>query len=77
METYKQIKKDLLVLYVVILLLQFAWNVLPVGRDDTDGESRSGLTLRTDARTGCQYLESKGGGLTPRLDGNGEHVCEP
>lgn len=77
METYKQIKKDLLGLVVVMLLLRFAWDVLPVGRDDTDGESRSGLIPRTDARTGCQYLESKGGGLTPRLDGNGKHVCEP
>ena len=77
METYKQIKKDLLGLCVVILLLQLAWAVLPVGRDDTDGESRSGLNLRTDARTGCQYLESMGGGLTPRLDRNGRHICEP
>ena len=77
MEIYKEIKKDLLRLCVIILLLQFAWVVLPVGRDDTDGESRSGLRLRTDARTGCQYLESTGGGLTPRLDRNGKHVCEP
>jgi hypothetical protein len=77
METYKQIKKDLIGLCVFILLLKLAWAVLPIGRDDTDGDARSGLKLRTDARTGCQYLESRGGGLTPRLDRNGRHVCEP
>jgi hypothetical protein len=77
METYKQIKKDLLGLCVIILWLQLAWIVLPIGRDDTDGEARSGLKLRTDARTGCQYLESAGGGLTPRLGKDGRHVCGP
>jgi hypothetical protein len=77
METYKQIKKDLMGLCVIILLLQLAWVVLPIGRDDTDGETRSGLKPRTDARTGCQYLESDGGGLTPRLDREGRHVCAP
>lgn len=53
MEKYKQAKEDLLWLCVIILLLQLAWVVLPVGRDDTDGESRSGLNPRTDACTGC------------------------
>lgn len=28
----------------------------------------------TDSRTGCQYLESLNGGLTPRLDRDGKHV---
>lgn len=50
-----------------------------IPRDDSDSpESRSGLTLRTDHKTGCQYLESKFSGLTPRVDGNGAHVgCKP
>ena len=77
METYKQIKKDLLKLCVAVLLLQLVWAKLSIGRDDTDGESRSGLRLRTDARTGCQYLESTSGGLTPRLDRGGQHICDP
>lgn len=49
----------------------------PLSRDDTDsGEwgERSGVALRTDYKTGCQYLESINGGLTPRRDGAGRHV---
>ena len=43
------------------------------GRDDTDGAKRSNMALRTDYGTGCQYLETSGGGITPRLDVNGKH----
>jgi hypothetical protein len=45
------------------------------GRDATDGTERSGLALRTDAGTGCQYLLSPWGGVTPRLDNTGGHIC--
>lgn len=47
--------------------------------DDTDPEgSRSGLVLRTDHLTGCQYLTTTQGGITPRLDRNNNHVgCTP
>lgn len=34
-----------------------------------------GLTIRTDAVTGCQYLESATGFLTPRLDSDSQIVC--
>lgn len=44
-------------------------------RDSTDTKTeRSGMALYTDALTGCQYL-SAGGGLTPRIDSDGEPVC--
>lgn len=43
------------------------------GRDNTDGAKRSGMALRTDYGTGCQYLETTEGGITPRLDVNGNH----
>lgn len=49
----------------------------PMGRDDSDPGAwgaRSGLALRTDSRTGCQYLEAMSGGLTPRRDKDGEHI---
>lgn len=49
---------------------QWGW-----GRDVTDGKERSGLGLRTDAQTGCQYLVSPWGGITPRLDRDGKHLC--
>ena len=44
--------------------------------DSTDGSERSGLALHTDAKTGCQYLSTAQGGITPRLDSNGKHVCK-
>jgi hypothetical protein len=47
-----------------------------IGRDDTDPpRGRSNMTIHTDHATGCQYLQGKRGGLTPRLDANGRHMC--
>lgn len=45
-------------------------------RDDTDGKDRSGLLLYTDYGTGCQYVGTMTGGLTPRLDKDGKIVCK-
>lgn len=47
-----------------------------IGRDATDGKERSGLALKTDAMTGCQYLVSPWGGITPRLDKLGKQICD-
>lgn len=46
-------------------------------RDDTDGSERSGLKLHTDHGTGCQYVSTPGGGITPRMsvDGTTHHGC--
>lgn len=43
-------------------------------KDTTDGYKRSNLKLRTDYGTGCQYLESIGGTITPRLGYGGIHI---
>jgi len=44
--------------------------------DTTDnGSNRSGLALYIDNKTGCHYLGTAHGGLTPRLDSKGEHLC--
>jgi hypothetical protein len=43
-------------------------------RDDSDGKKRSGLKVRTDALTGIQYLETIGGGITPRLNRDGSVI---
>lgn len=40
---------------------------------DKDSWSRSGAKLITDYGTGCQYLSE--GGITPRLDRDGKHIC--
>lgn len=48
-----------------------------IGRDSTDAPNkRSGMTIRYDAMTGCQYLESSRGGLTPRLDKSVKMICD-
>ena len=46
-------------------------------RDSTDPvDGRSGFRLMIDYGTGCQYLQSGiFGGLHPRLDANGTHIC--
>lgn len=48
--------------------------------DDAENSERSGMRLYIDHGTGCQYL-SGGGlfgpiGITPRLDSDGDQVCE-
>ena len=52
-------------------------DLTPLGRDDSDPAgrgARSGISVRTDSLTGCQYLEGRHGGLVPRVDGAGKHV---
>lgn len=47
----------------------------PLRRDATDGKKRSGLVIYTDYGTGCQYVATMMGGLSPRLDKNGKPIC--
>lgn len=45
-------------------------------KDSTDPvDGRSGLEIKVDALTGCQYLTTQKGGLTPRIDANGKQIC--
>jgi len=45
--------------------------------DDSDPpDGRSGFEILTDYRTGCQYLRYPGTGLAPRMDRNGQQICE-
>lgn len=44
--------------------------------DSTDpSDGRSGLRLYIDDGTGCHYLGSSNGGLTPRMNPDGRQVC--
>lgn len=47
----------------------------PLDATDARDGTRSGVKLRTDHGTGCQYLETADGGITPRLDPTGRQVC--
>lgn len=50
-------------------------NLVP--RDDTDSQkARSGVRLVTDYGTGCQYLKTREGHITPRLKPDGLPACD-
>lgn len=59
----------------LIVVAILSWASKRIALDDTDGDAASGMGLHTDARTGCQYLSTYNGGITPRLDENGHHIC--
>lgn len=54
----------------------FLAGCLQGGDSDMPDSRRSGVLVRHDALTGCQYLEGSRGGLTPRLDATGKQVCK-
>ncbi len=61
----------------MIMVDRGLYDVFHLGADDTDGPGqRSGLGLRLDAGTGCQWLESRFGGLAPRLGPDGRQICK-
>lgn len=67
---------------VTLLYLGFAeadralFGVWGYGADSSDAkDKRSGMAIHLDSKTGCHYLASPWGGLTPRLDGAGKHIC--
>lgn len=59
-----------------VLVVSGIRNMLGRGLDDSDKGAweRSGLTVRTDALTGRQYLETSAGHLVPRLGANGMQI---
>ncbi len=58
---------------ILLIMLVVCWG--RTGRDDSDGKERSGLIVYTDNLTGCQYLGTVVGAITPRLDKDGKIVC--
>lgn len=65
-----KIAKLFLGVVVVVALI----GISPLGRDDSDPGfwgTRSNVAVRIDHKTGCEYLEGRNGGLTPRLDVDG------
>lgn len=62
----------LLAMVAAVMVVQVLYfRFFSVGRDDTDPPAaRSGLTIRIDHLTGCQYLDRDG--LTPRIAADGK-----
>ena len=63
--------------YLLSVIITALLNYFNFGFDSTDdtlNRVRSGMALRTDHGTGCQYLESYSGSLHPRLSAGGKHI---
>lgn len=75
MEVYEKIKSDLAVFVLILCCIQVAWWYLPIGRDNSDGQIRSGMRVHVDNLTGCEYLSVPSGGITPRVDASGKQIC--
>jgi len=76
MDVYIRFKRDLFVLVITVLLVNWGWGYFPLGIDSTDsGNRRSGMALRIDNLTGCHYLEGTAGGIIKRDDKDGAHIC--
>lgn len=65
---------------LILLTLAAGWGIDAIGWRDADDcdasvSERCGMKPRVDALTGCEYLETAGGGITPRLDASGAQVC--
>lgn len=83
MYIYNKIKEDICwvvcIYFTVILLTSLIFNGFAIGFDETDdklNKTRSGMELRIDHGTGCHYLESSKGMLTPRLQVDGTQICK-
>lgn len=75
MNVYKVLGEALFWTVVFMVFLTSVITFFEGGWDNTDNGSRSGLSLHTDNLTGCQYLSSPRGGLVPRFDKDGTHIC--
>jgi len=65
-----------ILLAVIIFLLLGLVAMKDIKRDSTDSPTkRSELILKVDYETGCEYLSEPRGGITPRLDSTGKHIC--
>ena len=51
------------------------WRPASNSTDDLINKKPSGLSIYTDHGTGCQYFSTAMGGLTPRLNKNGNPIC--
>ena len=60
------------ILFILIITIIIS---IPIDSTDMSKSNRSGMSLYIDNLTGCHYLSTLFGGLTPRMDRNGNHIC--
>ncbi len=62
---------------LIVILVLSAVSVVITPTDDTDAGfwDRSGLRLHRDEGTGCEWLATRAGNLSPRLDASGKQIC--
>lgn len=65
-----------LTIVLALCFLAGYWGGNPM-RDDSDAVngSISGMRPLTDHLTGCQYLTTGWGGITPRMSDEGRQIC--
>lgn len=78
MTSYQEFKKDTRWGFFILLIVLAVTYFFNIGKDETDGpgRSRSGLVLKVDAGTGCQYLANPKGGIIARVDETGKQICK-
>lgn len=76
-KNFRRYMSDILAIIIIIILLSHPGPRL-FKYDDSDdkiNKKRSGFSVYTDYLTGCQYLSTPLGFLTPRLDKEGKIIC--
>ena len=62
------------VLVSIVIVAGLAQHQPPRDNSDPPG-GRSNMSVLTDALTGCQYLATQRGGITPRMGADNKQVC--
>ena len=72
------VKKILFIFFGFLIGLAIANFFIPYdSTDNKNKKERSGMKIYTDNKSGCQYLATRKGHLTPRLEYNKRHMgCE-
>ena len=62
MNLYREIRKDIFVIIIIVLIVSFYRNEFNFGLDDSDldGWNRSGFEVLKDHKTGKEYLYRNG-----------------
>jgi len=72
----RTMKRLVVLLIIAFVVLDLLFNAIGVGTDDSDqdGFHRSGFSVRTDYKTGLQYLVTPDGGIAQRMDADGHQI---